>query len=287
MGKGIPAINNIATKGLISALLVGSIGAKTVAMTKNEVNSDTRQNTELVSKEGAAAIKSANMPSIMQTSVPIFGNTKLNAIFLKFAEDEKEKAQFKNLLNQMYKNQGTFLASAQIQHELDRQQLFLLLNCKGNQLISRGLNPSLGNRIQEFGEDFYKSVRPNEKKVRQWLNKDYSPAMMALLSFDHAPNAKEVVARIDKIAEERANFTSDDVSFYYAASEDFKRKKLNNRTDDRSMSDLIAFKMFTIDKIIFKKTLKNNGVFGPDSKFNKFVSLSSFYNDWMGTVQPK
>ena len=53
-----------------------------------------------------------------------------------------------------------------------------------------------------------------------------------------------------------------------------------------SLSELIAFKIFTIDKMIFKKTIRNNNFFGKDSKFNKYFSLENYYDLWIDTVRP-
>ena len=56
------------------------------------------------------------------------------------------------MVNEFYKNYGTFLASAVIQHELDRQQLYTLFD-EDTKTLSR-INPKLAERVKEFGPDF-------------------------------------------------------------------------------------------------------------------------------------
>lgn len=269
--------------GALALILAGS----TVMYASNPKKYDTNPNqTEIVSREGAEALKVMNIQKVQQTSVPTIHNSRLDNTFRKFATNEEEKIAINDIINSFYKDKGTFLASALIQHELDRQQLFLLLEEKGNLLTKKGLNPELGKNISEYGSNFYKSVRPAAKKIDNWLDNNYTPKVLGLLYFDHKPSAKEVVEKLDNIAEKKANFNLDDIIDYHTCSDGFKNKSLKNRTDDKAMSELIAYKIFTIDKIIFKKTLENNDVFGRNSYFTKYERLADFYNSWMGTVEP-
>ncbi len=223
---------------------------------------------------------------VKQTTVPTIHNTRIDNTFRKFARTGQEIQQVNTFINSLYQNKGTFLASALIQHELDRQQIYLLLNENTDLLIR--VNPNLGKEVKEIGTDFYKSVRPNAKHVSEWLDKNYTPKLMGLLYFDHKPTAEEVIDRLDDIAENKANFSSDDILKYTIASNSFKRlNKINDKSDDISLSNLIAFKMFMIDKIIFKQTLENNDFFGKDSQFRKYANLEGYYNDWMNCVSPK
>ena len=189
------------------------------------------------------------------------------------------------MVNEFYKNYGTFLASAVIQHELDRQQLYTLFD-EDTKTLSR-INPKLTERVKEFGPDFYKAVKPNKDRVIQWLEEEYSPKMMQLLSFDHIPTAVDVLNKLDDIAEKKVNFTKDDLLTYYVCLDSFKYKYMNNRSDNINLSGLIAFKMFVIDKIIFEKSLRNSNFFRKEYYFDKHTGIGGYYSDWMDSVSPR
>ncbi len=282
------SINKIAKASLLSTIIMSSALLYATKPITN-VNATPKQNqTEVVSKSGAEALRAVSLQGVTQASVPTVHNQRIDNTFMKFPTTEAEKIEYKSVLDAMYTNLGTFLASAQIQHELDRQQLFLLLEEKGDLLVKNNLNPELGNRIKEYGSDFYKSVRPSAKIIDKWLDNDYTPKILGLLYFDHKPSAKEVLDRLDDIAKNKVNFSSDDMFKYSLACDGFTgANKINSKSNNFLLSELIAFKIFTIDSIIFKKTLKNSNVFGENSKYTRAVGLSSFYDRWINTVKPQ
>ena len=278
-------INKIARAGVIGTLLMSAVALKASNPITN-VNKTPNQ-TEVVSKEGASALRAASLGvnEVQQGTVQTVRNKRIDNIFRKFAENANDLNEINRIINNVYKNYGTFLASAQIQHELDRQQLYILLKEKTGKLAK--INPSLGKEVKEIGPNFYKSVRANGKHVEKWLNEEYTPSVLALLDFDHKPTAEEVIKRLDDIAEGKANFTIDDIIDYHVFSDYFIEKNINNKKDNLSMSDLIAYKMFVIDKIIFKKVLEINDFFGKDSQFRKYANLKGYYDDWMDSVSPE
>ncbi|MBR6844380.1 MAG: hypothetical protein IKM79_04690 [Bacteroidales bacterium] len=52
-------------------------------------------------------------------------------------------------------------------------------------------------------------------------------------------------------------------------------------------SDLLAYKMFMIDKLNFAKELYGTGVFGRGSFENGYETIDDYYNLWMESVAPK
>ncbi len=277
------AINKIAKAGILGGLLMGAVALKATNPITNV--SKTPNQTEVVSKEGAAALKAASLQGVQQSPVTSVHNMKLETMYKKFAANSNEVQMVNNIVNDFYKQYGTFLASARIQHELDRQQLFVLLQAD-NTTLAR-VNPQLAKEVKETGPQFYKSVIPNADKVTKWLEKEYSPALVQLLNFDHKPTAKEVLKQIDLIAEKKAGFSVDDLIDYHVEVDDYKRKYTKDRTDNMSMSDLIAYKIFVLDKILIKKSLTNCNFFGKDSHFDNYSGLSVYYDDWMNTVSPR
>lgn len=276
-------INKIARAGILGGLLMGAV---TLNASNPITTIDKAPNqTEVVSKEGAAALKAASLQVVQQNST--IHNTRIDNMYRKFASNTEEKNTVNSIIKSTYAEKGSSLASAILQHELDRQQLFLLLEENGDLLIKNDLNPKLGEDIAKFGPDFYKSVRPNAKKISDWLDNKYTPALLGLLAFDYKPNAKEVIKRLDDIAENKANFNTDDILMYKVSSNSYKtRNKINDKTSETDLLELIAYKMNLIDKIIFKKTLTNNDVFGANSRLNKYTILADYYDNWMRTVSP-
>ena len=284
MVKGISSINGFIKTGVISALLAGS----TALYASNPIKKEAQPNqTEVVSKEGAEALKSASLLELQQTPVTTEHNPRLDATFRKFAKNAEDKQAINEILNKIYKDEGTFLASAYIQYEMDRQMLKILLDENTDMLINNNINPKLGNKVKKFGKDFYGAVTPNAQKVTNWLENSYTPAIFSLIRFDHKPNGQELIKRLDYIAEEKANFDLDDMVEYHVFSDNFHRNELKNRTDNQALSDLAAYKMFMIDKLIIKNALYNHWVFDPTYKFNNGAILKDYYDEWMNSVEPK
>ena len=275
-------INKIAKVSIISGLLMGAVAAKATNPITN-VNKTPNQ-TEVVSKEGAAALRAASLQGVQQASV--MHNQRLDYTFRKFGKNAEETKQINTIINDVYNNYGTFLASVQIQHELDRQQLYLLLK-QDTKTLSK-INPTLAKEVSEIGPEFYNGVRNNNAaRVEKWLNEEYTPSLLGLLSFNHKPTGEEMIKKLDELAEKKAGFSVNDLIDYHTDCDNFRDKALKGKKDNLSMSELVAYKMFAIDKIIIKKTLTNNNFFGENSHFRKYSGLSVYYNDWMNSVAPK
>ncbi len=219
------------------------------------------------------------------STVPTVHNQRLDDLYRKYASNEEEVNQVNSIVNKFYKNYGTFLASALIQHDLDRQQIYTLFDEDTNTLSK--INPKLAEKVKGIGPDFYKAVKPNKDRVIQWLEEEYSPKMMQFLSFDHKPTANEVLERLDYIANNKVNFTKDEILTYNQKLDNFRARYTRNRADEISLSELIAYKMFVIDKIILEKSLRNSNFFRREYYFDKHTGIGGYYSDWMDSVSPK
>ncbi len=277
-------INKFAKTSILSALLMGSAAVYATKPITN-VNTAPKQNqTEVLSKSGAEALRAVSLQGVTQASVPSVHNQKLDNNFKKFADNDENLKQINDIIKVIYDNCGTFLASAQIQHELDRQQLFLLLN-KNTDLLAK-VNPDLAAKVKEIGPNFYKGVNDYGKVAEKWLNEDYTPVILNLLSFDHKPTARELSRKLDDIAENRIDFNEDELMQYRLRIGKFERNVINDKTDNMSLSSLIAYKMFIIDKMMFEKTLDNCNFFNEYNFFDKYTGLKSYYDKWMDSVSP-
>ena len=234
---------------------------------------------------GPGSPESAPIQVTQSSTVPTVHNQRLDDLYRRFASNEEEVNQVNSMVNEFYKNYGTFLASAIIQHELDRQQLYTLFD-EDTKTLSR-INPELAEEVKGIGPDFYKAVKPNKDRVIQWLEEEYSPKILQFLSFDHKPTANEVLERLDYIAKNKVSFTKDEILTYNQKLDNFKARYTRNRADNISLSELIAYKMFVIDKIIFEGSLRNSNFFRKEYYFHKYIGIEGYYSDWMDSVSPK
>ena len=104
------AINKITKAGILGGLLMG-------AVTLNATNPITTLNktpnqTEVVSKEGAAALRAASLQGVQQTAVPTLHNPKLDKALRKYIESADDKEYIDGIINNTYKDNGTYLGSA-------------------------------------------------------------------------------------------------------------------------------------------------------------------------------
>ncbi len=286
MTKGISAVKSFRT-GALALLLAGTTSLYASNPMKSTAKEPQHNYTEVISKEGAEALKTRSLQGINQASVPTMHNTKLDNTLRKFISNKDDEESINGMISEVYKNEGTFLASAYMQHEINCQQLGLLLDCKTDMLINNDINPKLGEKVKKIGPKFYNSIKKYGEDTSKWLENSYSNSIYSLLSFDHKPTGEEVIERIDYIAEKKAGFTVNELIDYYTFTKGFQRNKINNKKDTQSLSDLIAYKMFMLDKLMFLKSMLNGGIFGPEGRFNEYESLHDYYEPWMKSVEPK
>lgn len=272
------------SKGFIEAIIASTVllGASSpIKSTKQETQP---VQTELMSKESAEALK-AN--SLQQTpTVPTVHNPKLDATYKKFAESQEDLNFINKKCNDMYNNLGTYFGTAIIQKEIDSRMLIALLQKKTGLIIKNNINSQLGKKIESFGEPFYKTITPNADVITQWLYK-YNAVINNNLKFDHKPTAEEVNDRLDFIAENKMQFTQEELSEYLIYSDDFLKNKIKNNKGIVAASDLLAFKMFMIDRLAFAKELYGEGVFGKGSFEKGTKIMQDYYQEWMESVEPK
>ena len=278
-------INKIVRTGVLGGLLMGAV---TLNSTNPIKNTDKIPNqTEVVSKEGAAALRAASLQGVQQASVPDVHNQKLDKALRKYIESADDREYIDGIINNTYKDNGTYLASALMQHEINLQHLCSFMCGNTDILIKNNINPELGRTIKGFGAAFYKTVTPREEMVIEWLMNGYSPSVRKSLQFDRKPTAEEVATRLDNIAKTKSGFTRDELIEYYALNDEFIYKKLKKRNNTQAMSDLIAYKMFLIDKMMFEKELDGIGVFTMVGRFeNQKKTIYDYYQEWIKSVEP-
>lgn len=268
------------SKGFIGAIIASTVLLGASSPIKNTKQETLPAQTELMSKESAEALK-AN--SLQQTpTVPTVHNPKLDATLMKFAESNDDKPYFNNIINKVYNNNGTYLGSVFMQQEIDVQMLYSLLTRNTQVVIKNNINPTLGKQIENYGDAFFKTVTPHAEEVNKWIDR-YMNVISNNLKFDHKPTAEEVNDRLDFIAENKMQFTQDELIEYRINCNDFLYNHIKDKKGTQAISDMIAYKMFMIDRLAFAKELYGEGVFGLGS-YNK---IRTIYKEWMESVAPK
>ena len=279
-------INKIAKAGVIGTLLMGAAAVKATNPITN-VNKSPNQ-TEIVSKEGAEALKAASLQSVQQAPVPSVHNQKLDNALRKYIESNDDKQYIDNIINNTYKENGTFFGSVIMQHEINFQHLYAFLSGNTNILIKNNINTELGKTIKNFGDSFYKTVRPEEDRMSNWVLNEYTPTLIKYLQFNHKPTAEEVCSGLDDFVLKKSGLSHDEIAEYSTQNYGFNRDCIKNKKDTQSMSDLIAFKIYMIDKLIFKKKLSEIGVFKAAGRFEKDgKTIRDYYDLWIKSIEPK
>lgn len=285
--KKVSVINNAARKIVLGAAVVSTamfLGASSPI--KNTRQEKEPVQTELMSKESAEALR---LNSLQQTkqSVPTVHNPKLDAMLKKFAVDAVDLADFNAFINDTYNKNGTYLGTVILQMQTDVQMLQALMSRNTNLVIKNNINPQLARKVESYGEAFFKTITPNKDIVNNWIPR-YMSVIENNLSFDHKPTAEEVNDRLDYIAENKCNFTKDEIIEYRVYCHDFLRNHIKDKKGIQTISDMIAFKMYVIDKLNFIKELDGAGVFGRGCFDDQHGhNMQYFYEQWMESVAPK
>ena len=278
------SINKIARTGVLGALLMGSVALKATNPITNVNKTPNQNQTEIVSKEGAEALRAASLQGIQQSSVPTVHNSKLDNMLKKFIETDDDRKAINDLTGKIYNIQGTFLGSALMQHEIDRRALYHFITGNTKLFKNNRINPELAKTIEGFGEKFYKTITPKQETVLDWIFKKYTPALMGNLTNGQKASAKQVIDKLDDFATKKTGFDFDERSEYFIYSNGYKDKVLKNRTDNQAMADLAAYKMYLIDKLMLEKELKGADILYGTGSFPKLVN---YYRNWMESVNPR
>ena len=223
-------------------------------------------------------------------NIPSDHNAKLDVTLRKFIETNEDREYEKKIIDNVYNNYGTYLASAIVQHMIDYMNFSAFLNSKTYILTENRVNPKLGKMIEEFGPDFYKSVTPETNNIFRWINNQYSPFIFYTLEFVSKPKADEVIEKIDDFAKNKTSAILEKVDYaeYLILTNNYTREKLKGKIDNQTLSDIISYKMFILDKLIFTRVLDNYGVSYAEDRF-KYNSntIRDYFIMWMDSVSPK
>lgn len=283
MIKAISSVNRLMKAGLVA----GMLSCATAAYTTNPIKNETQPNqTEVISKEGAEALKTTTLQAVTQSTIPTVQHSDLNESLRKYIENEEDRKYFNNIINNVYKQNGTYLACVKLQREIDFQHLYTFVSKNPDILIKNNIDAKFGKQIKDFGPDFFKTLDSGKTKlIMTWVNDIYNIEMNKLLRFGHKPNVNEVCDRIDEIVDNSDYLNSNEKLKYYKECDKYLELKLEPQTP-QSAAYIPARQMFILDKIIFEKVLKKIGVFNEKQFNDGSKNMQYYFNKWMDIVTP-
>lgn len=270
----------------LGLFMAGSMSVAAANLHKNNSYVTEPNKTELISKAGAEALKVNSIQAVNQSGVPAVHNQKLDATIRKFIEDDNDRKDINDLINTSYNDVGTFMATAYLQHDLNVRALYTFMTGNTKLLRDRNVAPEFADKIDSYGEDFYKTVKPNAEKVLNWVFTKYNSYFTNKLSFDHKPTADEVLDKLDNIVENESVLTKDEKQRILVMSDNYKRLALQNKKDTKSLSDAIAYKVNMYDTYMFWHELREAGVNSAESYRRSNKHIEDFYLEWMINVSP-
>lgn len=293
MKKGIriSAINGVAKKAALGAMLASSV-AMFASNPIKTARTDNPPQTEVVSKDGAEAVKAMTLPQQPKTAVPTVHNKKLDEKCLKFCDNDEEKKEMLEFLSDIYSQQGSYLGSATIQQNLDVNMFLKFLNgdieilkkFEGEYRIT-DKSSALGT-YYEVAKKYYTpenkaKIEDLNNKVGEWITENYFNIYADAFTFDNPPNYDELATSMDNFIENNTlEFAPGKPMFKYASGNLISKKNDVKNTQDKM--NLIATDAHYMNDILFSNMMKL--FYNPVGKDN---SLYRLYDIYMRAVEPK
>ena len=249
------SINGVAKKAALGAMLAGSVAMFATNPNKTATVENPPQQTEVVSKDGAEALKVMAFPQQQTPAVPTVHNKALDERFLKLARDDEEKKLLEDFLSNTYNENGTYLASATIQQNLDLNIFLEFLDGRFELLKSFD--------EEAIDKDAMKKVVEKGEPIKKWLIENYWNAYYEPLGdFDHAPDYEELNNALDDyIEQDPYKLFKDGLGTYrynaYNYVEFFKKKNID---EVQKKSNVTAAKTHMANEILFKNLLNSLGL---------------------------
>lgn len=253
----ISVINGVAKKAALGAMLFSSVAMFATNPIKTARTENPPQ-TEVVSKDGADALKAMTFPQQQNPAVPTVHNKALDEKFLKLARDDEERKLMEDFLLNVYNNCGSYLASAKIQQELDLNMFYEFLD--GNIEILKRFDEEAYNKIDR---DAMQKVVEKGEPIKKWLDENYLAVYnQPFGQFDHMPDYEELNDALDDYIEKDPNkLFKDGLGTYRFEAKncaDFLKK--SNIDIVQKKANVTAAKTHMANEILFKNLLKSVGL---------------------------
>lgn len=298
MVKSITSAGNLVKTVAMSALLAGSVALGATNPVKTTRQGSIPNQTEVVSKDGAEAVKAMTLPQQQKPAVPTVRNKKIDDKFLKLCSTPEEKKAMDDELASLYKDCGSYLGSVTVQQNLDLNMFLRFLN--GDIEILKNFEGEYRETEHSSYEGSYYDVAkkyytPEVKaqledlnsKVGEWVSNNFFTVYSGVFNTDHPPDCDETSKMFEKF------FNSIDNYEFSPGNKMFDGTKLNYVNDgirekvDNSKSNEIQKNM---DIFAAKINYADNKMFWNLSKLFYYPpsnkKLFALYKVFMQAVRP-
>ena len=266
-----PAVRNFATATMLTLGVLG-VGA-CAGGNSNKTAGQTQ--TEVVSTEGAEAIKSAAIPN-----QPIYSkepNKKLTEKFCNKVKPEEVDAQMNNIYG-LLDAYGTFAGAV----EMQRSYNYLVFSEKLEDCIADNI---IFESLKSLGIESIFSFENEEAekfiKLENWVNDSYYATLRALEQEAYDKGKKDARFVSDMMDSHFASidFLSKEEKKDYEKSLLKYRSKQQDKYSVQGYSDYIAFQVYTMDRIMYMRAAKNMG-------FDKFKGFDKVFAEFEKAAAP-
>ena len=271
----LSAINGVAKKAALGAMLASSVAMFASNPIKTERTENPPQ-TEVVSKDGAEALKAMTFPQQQNPAVPTVHNKALDEKFLKLADTEEEKQYVNNLLSNIYAKNGSYLGSAMVQQNIDVNMFLAFLD--GNIDILKRFDEEAYNKIDR---DAMQKVVEKGEPIKQWLNENYFNVYnQPFGQFDHSPDYEELNSALYNYIELDPYKLFENGSLLYKYDSKIANEMLENSNMDNTQknSNLMAVKVHAVNKTLFNNLMNVCGLYKESDGNNIFENFRNFMN---------
>ena len=183
-------------------------------------------------------------------------------------------------MDNIYKESGSYLASAEIQQSIDYNMFLAFLD--GNIEILKKFDEKAYNKIDK---ESMKKVTEKSEPIKKWLNENYFNVYNEPFGqFDHPPDYMEINDALDDyIEKDPYKLFENGLGVYRYDTKNFVEKlKKSNMETIQKKSNLVAFKVNTADYILFKNLLRQSGIY----KVHQDVDVIENFNKFMYVISP-
>ena len=241
-----------------TAIALMTAGALLASSVNNSAKAAVRENqTQVVSREASDAIKANLLPAPTHSNEH---NKKIDEKVVALGRNEKEAADNRTLLNNMYKEYGTFETTVLLQRFIDIEHLKQALHLYAYESDTKSVRWEDRGPEETLYLNFGKSIAQENIKIINWLENEFYPSInnkASALYKNGNPSGEDFVTFFDKYVNQMSGFSKEDIKAYNDAVSDFKSKQKNGKSV-LGLSDLMAFQIFTIDRIAIRNEISKH-----------------------------
>ena len=266
-----PTVRNLATATMLTAAVLG-IGA-CAGGNSNKVAE--QEQTEVVSKEGAEAIKAA--ASVTTNAVSNGLSEKIiNAINEEFWLDEAIANEHINEVLEVSKKAGPAVAVVVAQSKVSHSNMI------------EDMKYILREDLKKKGYNYAEAIETKDAKrfshvlefeaMEEWLNNTYYPSLHTKLS-GKKMSAEEVSSALDEFVTEQPYLYTVDRYTYSEKVKEFKEKQSPELAGTKQgLEDLIAYKTNVLNYVVYKYMLSGIRIPETQGEIKYFYDLDGYNN---------